>query len=58
VPKDQCPFRYDRADTDMNSQRLWQHAQDLHRFKPDKVSARRRGGGHGAPVSNQEAICN
>lgn len=26
----------------MKSQRLWQHTPDLHQFKPDKMSARRR----------------
>lgn len=27
--------RHDRTDTHMISERLWQHAQGLHRFHPD-----------------------
>lgn len=41
-------FRHDRADAEVNSQRLWQRAQSLHRFKPDQISARSRGAEHGA----------
>lgn len=33
--------RHTRADTHMNSQRLWQHAQDVHKFKSDRVSVLR-----------------
>lgn len=39
--------RHNKTDAHMNSQRLWQHAQGLHRFKPEGVPALRRGHGHG-----------
>lgn len=35
--------RHSRPDTQTNSQRLEQHAQGLSRFKPDTISALRRG---------------
>lgn len=31
--------RQNRADILINVQRLWQHAQDLHRFNSDKIQA-------------------
>ena len=33
----------------MNSQRLWQHAEDVHRSKPDGISALRGDSGHELP---------
>lgn len=41
--------RQNRTEAPMNSQRLWQHTQDLHGFKPDGVSAPTWRGGHGLP---------
>ena len=38
-----------RTDAYMSSKRTWQHTQDLHRCKPDWVSALRGGSGHGVP---------
>ena len=35
------PSRYNRADTHMNSQKLWQHEQGLHGSKPDGASVLR-----------------
>lgn len=34
---------YGKADSSINSLRLWQNAQVLHKFKPDKPSVWRRG---------------
>ena len=31
-------FKHNRTDMHMNSQGLWPHIQDLHRFKPDGTS--------------------
>lgn len=42
TPKKQCPL--DTAEEGhMNIQRWWQHAQGLHRFKPDGFPRARRG---------------
>lgn len=47
-----------KTDAHMKSQRLWEHAQYLYRFKPDDVPVLKMGIGHGGPTFNQEAICN
>lgn len=31
-------FTLNKTETHENSARLWQYAQDLHRFQPDRVS--------------------
>ena len=31
-----APFIQNRKDEHVNSQRLWQHSQDLHYYKPEK----------------------
>lgn len=41
--------RLNRTDADMNSQRLQQVAQDLHKWKPGVASALRGGSGHELP---------
>lgn len=39
--------RHNRTDARMNSERmLWQHAQDVQIFKPDKFPTWKKGGGH------------
>lgn len=52
--------RHTRAEAQMNSQRLWQHAQDVHKFKSDRVSVL-RGETEGKQTHgshpNQETIC-
>lgn len=42
--------------TQMNSQRLWQHIQDLHRLKPDVIPALNGGTGYKVPRPHQEVI--
>jgi hypothetical protein len=44
--KETVSASYNRTGAHMNSQRLWQHAQDLHRVKPDRVPEQRGGSGH------------
>jgi hypothetical protein len=34
--------RHSRTDLYTNLRRLWQHTQDLHKFKPDKIAVVRR----------------
>ena len=41
--------RHNRTDTLMNTQRLWQHAQGLHRFKADGDPVLRGESGHALP---------
>lgn len=41
--------RHGRADAHMNPQRPRQHMKDMHRFKPDKILAQRRGNRTWAP---------
>lgn len=48
---------HSRTDTHMNSQRLQQYAQGLHRFKTDQVPAL-KGKWSKCPTPNQDAICN
>lgn len=38
----------------MNPQRLWQYAQDLHWFKPDKIPGWERGPEHKGPPLTKE----
>lgn len=40
APRKQCPLGKNRADTHMNSERLWHHTQDLHRFRLMKIQYR------------------
>lgn len=40
---------YNKSDAHINSQRLGKHAQDLHRFNPDKVPAVKVENVHGIP---------
>jgi hypothetical protein len=42
----------------MNSQRLSQDTQDLYKFKPDKIPAKRRGRGNKFLPLSQETIFN
>lgn len=51
------PFRYNRTDTQMNSERLWQHAQGQDRSKTDGISAQ-RGEADRSPIPNPEALAN
>lgn len=39
-----------RTDAHMKSQHLWQHTQDICRFKPDKFLVLRRPSGHKVPT--------
>lgn len=49
--------RRKRTDPHMNSQRLGQHTQDLHRFKPDTIPALNgRTGYKDTPTPNHEVI--
>ena len=41
--------RLNRTDAHVNSQRLWQDARGLHRFKPDGVPVLRGKSGHELP---------
>lgn len=34
--KETVSFRYNRTDAHKNSQGLWRHVHDLHRFKPGR----------------------
>ena len=47
--KEIVSFQYNRTDAHVDSQGLWEQAQDLHRFKPDSVPALRGEGGHRFP---------
>lgn len=49
TPKKEFCFRNDMADTYMNSQSLWQYAEDLYKFKADKIPAWRTGNRYKAP---------
>lgn len=42
-------YRHNRICKHVNPQRLWQQAQDLHSFKPDKAPMLRKGHGHELP---------
>lgn len=42
IPK-KVPYRPNIIKTHMESEKLWQNAQDLHRFKPYRVKVMRRG---------------
>lgn len=55
--KETASSREKRSDTQTNSQSLWQHSQNLHKFKPNKKS-KRRGGDDEVLSPNQEVICN
>lgn len=44
---------HNRTDTHLNSWRQWQHIQDLHRFKQDKIPAWQRNG-HKIPLLTKE----
>lgn len=35
-PRETVSSRHSKAEAPMNSRRLWQDPQDLHKFKPDK----------------------
>lgn len=42
--------RHNKPDSHINSERLWKDAQDLHRFKPDKIPTLKRGNEHNVPL--------
>lgn len=44
--KEKVSSRHYRTDKELNSQRLWQHVQDMYSFKTDKIPALRKGTGH------------
>lgn len=44
--KETVVFLHKRADARRNSQWLWWHMQDLHKFKPDEIPAWRERRGH------------
>ena len=46
---------HNRDDTHMNSKRLGQHIQDLHKFKPSKIPAWRRESGT-VTYGNRKAV--
>lgn len=48
--KETVSSRQNRANTCMNSQKLWHHAQHMHKFQWDKVPELRRGRGHKVPL--------
>lgn len=48
--------RQNRTDTHTNSERLWQHVQNLHRFKPDKILSLRRGGRYKILPTNKKVF--
>jgi hypothetical protein len=54
--KETVSSRLNRTETHMSSQRLWQHAQDLHRFKPDEIPELRRGSRHGVPQGPRKYV--
>lgn len=47
--KETLSYRHNRTCKHVSPERLWQQAQDLHRFKPDKVPMLRKGHGHELP---------
>lgn len=49
VSKERASSRFISTDININSQRLWQHTQDVNRFKSEKMLAWNRGNGHKAP---------
>ena len=53
-PKKTASSRHNWADIHMSLQRLLQHMQDLHRLKPDKISALRRSPGHKVPYLTEK----
>lgn len=53
--KETMSFRHNRTDSFINSQRLWQHTQHLHRFKPDGIPARRLGSGKWHLIPNNKS---
>lgn len=53
--KETVPSRYHKISAPMNSQRLWQHAQDLDRLQPDKTGKEKR---TQISTPSQEVLCN
>lgn len=51
TPRKEYSLDNNRIESHINLQRLQQHIQDPHKFKPDKIPAQRQ-----SPISNQEAI--
>ena len=49
VTKEIDSSRHYSTNAQMNSQMLWEHAQDLHRFKSERIPALAREGGLGVP---------
>lgn len=47
--KETMSFRHNRTDSFINSQRLWQHTQNLHRFKPEGIPSTETGKWHLTP---------
>ena len=45
--------RHNRAEAHINLQRLSQHIQDLHKFKPDKIPVWIRGRGQFPPLTGK-----
>jgi hypothetical protein len=54
--KETTSSRHNEAEADINSQSLWQHAQGLHRFKPDGIAERRDV--NTGSIFNQKAVYN
>lgn len=44
--------RHSRTNVHVDSWRLWQQAEDLHRFKPDRVPDLEGEGTHSIPFAN------
>ena len=49
MTKETVSSRTNKTDAHMNMQRLWQHAQGQHRFKPGKIPELREGARHRLP---------
>lgn len=46
--------KHNMADAHVNTQNLLHHAQDLHRFKLDKIPAHARRSGHSTPTPDKK----
>lgn len=52
--KEKAFSRYNETDLHMNSQRVWQHMQELDKFRANKISAVEKGSGHKAPLLSRK----
>jgi hypothetical protein len=48
--------RHNRTDRQMNSQTLWENAQDMCRFKPNGAPQLRVGNGHRLPLLTKKLL--